>query len=384
MTLHNTAILIRRAGIGSFIGIVSILLIVILVRVGININKSLHPPIKTPPTQTFGVLPQLQFPESVIDNKFTYTLQTLTGELPTDLPDRLSVFPIIESVPNFLNLENVKKKVLSLGFVSETGTVVPEIQLTNQYYEWNEKTGFNRKIMFDINSFDFKMTSSYLSSLNALSGRFISNESGAVDLALDFLKRAGLMPIDLDLTKTTTPNNSVPYVTYPQLYSIQSGEQGAVLVPTNKLRDTQVIRVDFYQKDVEYDMKIGLTEEDVEQKIHLKLPILYPQPPLSIMSFWVASGQDGAMVTQAFFTHKKIDLTDANATYKIITPTEAFTELEDGKGYIGRYWLNDNNIYITDVFLAYYLDEKSQGYLMPIYVFEGKNGFFAYISALAI
>jgi len=381
MTLHNTAVLIRRAGIGSFVGIVSILLIVILVRVGISIKNSLYPPIKDPPTQTFGVLSPIQFPKSVVDNNFTYTLRTLSGELPTDFPDRLSVFPIVKNQPNFLNLDRVKKNVASIGFVSQDGTVLPDTPLTNPFYEWNEQKDFYRKIIFNINSFDFKMTSSYLSSLTVLSAKFISNEQDAINVALYFLNLMGLTPNDIDLTKTTTQDNPAHYVTYPELYSIKSEAQGNILVTADKLSQTQVIRVDLYQRDVEYDMNTGLTE-GADQKLHLKLPILYPQLPYSTMSFWVASGPSGAMVTQAFFTHKNIDLTNADATYGIKTPEEAFAELEGGKAYIATYWGSDNNIPVTDVYLAYYLTEDTQDYLMPIYVFEGKNGFFAFVSAI--
>ena len=383
MTLHDTTVLVKKAGLGSVIGVISILLIVILVRVGISIKNSLYPPIKAPPVQTFGALPPLQFPKSSLNNNFTYKLETLSGELPTDFPDRLSVFPIVESLPNFLNLDIAKKKVSSLNFAAGDGGALPPIQLANPYYEWDEQTGFNRKIIMNINSFDFKMTSDFLSSLTVLSARSISSEPSAIEVAQDFLGSAGLTPKDIDLAKTTTQNNPAHYVTYPQLYSVQSGPQGNTLVQTTSLSKTQVIRVDFYQKDVEYDMSTGLTEGD-GQKAHIKLPILYPQPPFSIMSFWVASGPGGAMVTQAFFTHKNIDFTNTDATYGIKTVEEAFTELKEGKAYVPTYWGSDNNIFITDVYLAYYLGEDSQGYMMPIYVFEGKNGFFAYVSALAI
>lgn len=381
MTLHDTTELVKRAGIGSIIGIVTILLIVIIVRVGIGIKNYLYPPVKDPPTQTYGFLVPLQFPKNTVDQNFTYTLDTTSGDLPTDLPDRLSVFPIVENQPNFLNLGIAKKKIASLNFISEDGKIPTEIKLGDPYYEWDEKSGFNRKIIMNINSFDFKMTSDFLSSLTVLSAKFISNESSAINVAEGFLDTAEIIPNDLDLTKTTTKDNPSHYVTYPKLFSIESGVQGNTLVQTSSLSRAQVIRVDFYQKDVEYDMNTGYTE-GANQKTHIKLPILYPQPPYSIMSFWIASGQGGAMVTQAFYTHKKIDFSKADATYLLKTAEQAYTELKDGKAYIANYWGSDSNIVITDVYLAYYLAEDSIGYMQPIYVFEGKYGFFAYIPAL--
>lgn len=384
MTLYDTARLIKKAGIGSAVGIILIIVIVILVRVGINIKNSLYPD-KLPPTRTFGELPPLQFPENAVNNNFTYTLETITGGLPTELPDRLNVFAITENGPNFLNLATVKQKVASLGFTSQDGKLLPEIQLAAPYYEWDETTGFNRKIVFNINSFDFKMTSDYLSSPEILSGKFISDEQDAINVAKSFLRRAGPMPEDLDLTKTTTKDNKEHYVTFPKLYSVQSGTN--MLIEEQKLSQTQVIRVDFYQKDVEYDLNTGAREK--VKKKHLKLPILYPRPPFSIMSFWIASGPKSATVTHTFFTHKNIDFNKKDdkgqkidATYSIKTPQIAYNELGSGKAYIAAYSGNETNIAITDVYLAYYLDENSQGFLMPIYIFEGKNGFFAYVSAI--
>lgn len=384
MTLHDTSMLLKKAGIGSTVGISVVVLIVVLVRVGIGIKNSYYPPTKDPPTQTYGALSPLQFPESIVNNNFTYTIETITGKLPDNLPDRLSVFPITESLPNFLNLDIARKKVASLGFISENGrTALPETQLTNPYYEWNEPAGFKRKMKMNINSFDFEMTSDFLSSVTVTSGKFISDERGAVEIAKNFLSDGGFMPNDLDLKKTTNPDNSGNYFTFPRLYSIQTGPQGNTLVEAVKLSEAQVIRVDFYQKDVEYDMKIGLTEGK-KQKTHIKLPIVYPRPPFSIMSFWVASGQNDAMVAQAFFTHKNIDFNSPDATYGIKNVNEAFAQLKDGKAYIARYWGNNNNILITDVYLAYYLTEDTADYLLPIYIFEGKNGFIAYLSALSI
>lgn len=381
MTLHDTTLLVKKAGIGSVIGIITILVIVIIVRISVSVWDAFHPPKKAPPTQIFGVLPPLEFPESVVNNNFTYEIHTIAGELPTDLPDRLSVFPITENAPNFLNLESAKSKVTSLDFVSEDRKTVPEIKLDDPYYEWDEPTGFNRKMIMNINSFDFKMTSNYLSSLLVLSGRFIKDEADAIRVAQNFLNLAGLMPTDIDLSKTNTKDNPAHFVSYPKLYSIQSGPEGNVLVDADKLSQTHVIRVDFYQKDVEYDLNTGFPEEKVK-KPHLKLPILYSKPPYSTMSFWIASGPRIAMVTQAFFTHKNIDFTITDATYAIKTAEQAFDELKGGKAYIASQWGSDNKIIITDVYLAYYLGEDSKGYLMPIYVFEGKNGFFAYVSAI--
>jgi hypothetical protein len=382
MTLHETTILIKKIGIRAGIGIGIIIVFVIFIRVGFAVKDILFPPVMAPPTEKFGSLPSYQFPSGQAGTNFTYTLQTTTGDLPTTLsdgktpiPNRLSVFSIINSPPNFLNLDKVKNKVASLEITS------PEIQLANPYYEWDEPGGFNRKIIFDINSFDFKMTSDYLSSLTVLSSKNISDEKSAISTAQDFLTSVELMPKDLDIKKTEDKNYPAHYVTYPQLFSIQNNGQVNTLVSTTSLSKAQAIRVDFYQKDLEYDLDMGGEKYNIP-KVHVSFPILYPHPPYSLMSFWVASGPRHAMVTQAFFTHKDIDLSDASATYPIKTPKQAFKELTDGDAYIASYDGSNNNILIKAVYLAYYMGEGSQEYIMPMYVFEGNNGFFGYVPAI--
>ena len=388
MTLHETAILIRKTGIRVGIGIGVILALVIVIRVGFMVKDIIFPPVMAPPTEKFGKALQYKFPNTQSNPNLTYTLQTTSGDLPTTLvdgtttiPDRLSIFPIIHNAPNFLNLDTVKNKVASLDFTDPDGAVLPEVQLANPYYEWNEPGAFNRKIIFDINSFDFKMTSSYLSSLTVLSAQHISDEKSAIDTARDFLLSAKLLPEDLDAKKTEDKNYPAQYVTYPQLFSIQNNGQENILINTTSLSKAQVIRVDLYQKDLEYDLDKGGSEYNIP-KIHMSFPVIYPHPPYSTMNFWVASGPQHAVVVQAFFTHKNIDLSDASATYAIKTPAQAFKELKDGRAYIAAKNGNDNNILIKEIYLAYYLAEDLQEYIMPVYVFEGNDGFFGYVPAI--
>ena len=113
------------------------------------------------------------------------------------------------------------------------------------------------------------------------------------------------------------------------------------------------------------------------------MPILYPHPPYSTMSLWIAVGQAGPQVVTANFTHQTINTTpETEATYPIKTAEEAFEELKNGKAFIASYNGSATDIAITNVFLTYYLGEQPQEYLMPLIVFQGDNGFLAYISAV--
>lgn len=383
MSLHETTVLVKKAGLGSVLGIIGIIIIVIFVRIGIMVYNYYFPPKIEPPTRVYGLLKPLKFPVSSYNNMYTYDLHTTSGDFPKDLPDRLSVFPIVHHPPNFLNLEKAKQKVQDLNFTGQDDiNVVPEIQLADPYYEWDENKGFLRKIIFNINSFDFKMTSDYLSQLSVKDAQYISDEQSAIKVALNFLDRAELTPKDLDLDKTKQKDNSIHYITYPELYQVVEGPQGNTKEETTSLSKTQIIRVNFYQKNLKYDLITGEAAE-LKPKIPVEIPILYPHPPYSTMEFWIASSKVKADVAEAYFTHQEINTTDTTATYKLITPSVAYNDvLKKNKAYIASYFGSDNNVLINNIYLAYYLGEEEQDYLMPIYVFEGNNGFIAYVSAL--
>lgn len=383
MTLHDTTELVKKAGLGSVLGILGIILIVIFVRVGIMVKNFYFPPKIDPPTRVYGNLPPLQFPQSNVNiTEFTYISQTTSGELPVGLPDRLSVFPVLHPAPNFLNLDKAKAKITALGFTEGDGsTPVKELQLQDPYYEWDERKDFNRRITFNINNFDFNLVSDYLSSLYVVNPQFLPDEKAAIKTVTRFLDKSGLTPNDLDLAKTNNKDDSLHYITFPELYAVQTDPQGTSLVRATSLSSTNVIRVELYQKDLEYDL---ITGEGLEfkPKIHVKIPILYPHPPYSTMDFKVASGQMQADVVEASFTHQNLDISNTTATYRIKTPQVAWDELKNKKAYIAAYYGADSNIFVKNIYLAYYLGNDPQDYLMPIYVFEGNNGFFAYVSAV--
>jgi hypothetical protein len=383
MTLHNTAVLLKKGSIVSGIGLGVILTLVIFFKIGVVVKNILYPPKIEPANQAYGKLPSLLFPQSTSTGNLTYTKDTDTGQLP-EFPDRLIVYPIVNNPPNLLNLETVKKKVANLGFVDDVGNPVPEIARGGPNYEWDEPGGFQRKIIFDIVSQNYTMTSSYLSSITALradSVKALKDPTGAVPTVQGELGSIDSFPSDIDLDKTNNADPKIGYNTKPILYSILSGD----LTPSTSLSDTQVIRVDLYQKDISYTLTAGMSGTDLRkfQDFEEKLPILYPHPPYSTMNFLVASGINQLQVVSANFTHQTINLDQEQpATYPIKSADKAFSELTDGKAYIAANPTNDSQIFIKNVYLAYYAGDKTQNYLMPIIVFEGAKGFYAYVSAV--
>jgi hypothetical protein len=377
MSLHNSVETIKKVGIGAGIGTAAIFVLIVIFQIGAFLMKTFTPPQITPPNQVFGELKPLEFPKSVVENKLSFVLNTVSGTLPSDFPDRLVVYPLTPGEPSLLNLDKAREKARALRFMDREGKIISEKSLGDGKYEWSESTGISRSLTFNIVTFNFTLNSQYLASLTTHRAARLGDEQTAIDTVESFLETIQLMPEDVDLEKTRNlPSGSETHNTYPKLYNIINGS----LVPTTSLSNAKVIRVDLYQKDIEYDLDTGVKDAP---GIPMKLPIRYPNPPLSTMSFWVGSGQNAPEVMAAEFTHMPIDKsTEPPATYPIKTAEEAYEELKSGKAYIAAYHGLDQQILIDNIYLAYYLGAENQSYLMPIVVFEGQDGFFAYVSAI--
>lgn len=376
MSLHKVTETVKKIALGITVGICGAIVLTLIFRVFILIKDVVFPPKITPPNLAYGNLPPVQFPQSGLANDYIYKLNTISGQLPDNFPDRLHIYPIVQKSPNLLNLAKVKTKLKAINFVDRFGEIYAEKSLGNGQYEWAEPTGINRKFIFDTITFDFSLSSSYLASLNVLEAQNLGNEMESIEVVRKLLLNLGLLSTDIDTTISQRIKTNQNYNTYPKIYTIREG----FLVPATSLSSAKVIRVDLYQKEIEYDLDTG---EKKAAKIKMKLPILYPNPPYSTMSFWIGSSQASPEVYAADFIHRDIlTTTDQPATYPLKTPQEAYEELKNGKAYISSYTGFGKEIKLNNIYLAYYLGKKPQKYLMPIVVFEGENEFFAYVSAV--
>jgi len=337
-SLHETTSLTKNIIKWGGIVLGVILLLILLYRGGKIIASALFPKKPVAPTAAFGKLPTIIFPENVSTSKFTYSLDTVTGDL-GDFPDRANVYKMIPPVPTLLDLKTTRTQLNLAGFNSN------ETIITDTQYSWRDARQTDRKITINIVSKDFIITTSYLNYPN-LSPSGEVDPQDAAKVATDFLQQLLLYPSDFDPTKTAT-----------QLLTLQ----GTTLFASSSLSTAEMVRVDLFQKDIN------------------KFPIMYAHPPYSSMHFLIG-GQNPGQILDASFSHQAVG--KESTSYSIIPVNDAYTQLKEGKAYIASYYGNSSNITIKDVYLAYFMSEKKQDYLMPIYVFEGKEGFFAYISAV--
>lgn len=350
-TLHSVTESTKKLiKLGAF-SIVGIIILVILFRIGVSVKNMLFP--KSPETfqVTFDKLPPLAFPESTTKQKLTYTIETVDGELPT-FPDRLLVYKITNKEHQLFDLQRAKEKVKAIGFSTK------ETQIVDNLYRWDKTTGLPESIEMDIVSEDFKLRSNFFTSPSVIAALGLPTEDRAKENAIDFFSNMNLFPPDIDNAQTKTTLLSI---------------QGSSLIRATSFAKAQVIRVDFFQK--------GAIGDDALQE---PLPILYPNPPLSTINLHLASTKDGSQVVQADYYHQTIsEGPNAAATYPIKTPEEALAELEEGRTYIAANYLDTTNVVIRNVYLAYYLGESIQDYLIPIIVFQGEgDSFYAYVLAI--
>lgn len=329
----------------KWLGVVTVGFIVLLmaIRISVYVKDLLFPQPPPRATVAFGKLQRQIFPQNVTTQSFIYTVNTLTGSLPL-LKSQVKVHRMTIPEPDLLVLNKFNQQVSQAGF--SPGYV----QISDKVFEWKSNQNIStldRRIRINIVNYDYTITSPYMNDSAVLSAKNLPVESKAKLTAQSFLTSMNTLPTDIDLSKTKT-----------NLFAIQNGK----LTRATSLSNSQIIEVDFEQNDID------------------KLPIYYENPNSSNISLLIGGGGFQGQVVAGSYVHQAIS-NDA-ATYPIKTADEAFSELKQGTGYIASYFGTSSNISITNVFLAYYIGSQPQDFLMPVIVFQGDNGFYAYVPAI--
>jgi hypothetical protein len=141
---------------------------------------------------------------------------------------------------------------------------------------------------------------------------------------------------------------------------------GSGLVPALSLSESDVVKVNLFRKN--YDDLPSLTAKPNESNVW------------AIVSG--STNKDQQIIASEYHYHT-VDESQFS-TYPIKTPEEAFAELQSGNIYIADVGLakDGSSLKIRRVYLAYFDPEESSDFYQPIYVFEGDNGFTAYLPAV--
>jgi hypothetical protein len=309
---------------------------------------SLAFPERDPPTPVYGNLPPLEFVEKEIKNdKPSYFLDTSTGRLPKNLPGKMHVFEYRPPVPSFEKGKAAQRTADVLGYYEDDLVS----SLKEEVYRWR-KLDSNGLLQINTNTKEIIAATPLAGKSDEYPQGELSKER-ALKYAQDLLDEIGRL--NDELYKNGTQN-----VTFLQYY-------GNRLEVTETPLDAQLARVDFF-RSINDTPILGPDPKEGLQYVFLRRPSKdkpYLNYPVLESHLWQIR-------------------TQTNATYPIISVADAWNLIKNNKGVVvnvtpaGRSFVETydpvsvEEIFINEIYLAYYDNTNPQEYLQPIYVFEGK------------
>jgi hypothetical protein len=343
MNLTRAAYLGRQGIKLTIIGLVSLMVGRMVFSAGYAYWKATHPSAPPPPTVGFGKLPPLHFPAQTSEDKpSAYDLQLPVSRFPK-VSDRAKVFLMTKSRLSLVADEKAGKLAQAYGFLFK-----PAI-LDESTYRWTKSSPLQATLEMDIRSYNFSLTTNYLSRADLLSQKNLPNQNTAVNLVKSFITSGQELPQDI-----ATPSGEVVYLK----------ALGDSLSPAVSLSDADYVQVDINRAAID-NTKPVLSPEGKKGVIHAVLS-------------GSLSGRD--QIVNLEYKYHPVDYTERH-TYPIRTPTQAWQVLQAGEGYIATKGSGETAV-IRNVYLGYYDDFDEQEYLQPIYVFEGDNEFMGYVPAI--
>ena len=294
-----------------------------------------------PPEVKFGKIPDVSFPLQE-KSSVGFKVNTKSGDLPADFPDRIKVYKNKGFEPSLTALQDARSRVEGLLFNNR------EEKVSETTFRWAKVTG--ETLSLDIYTNDFTVDSNFLFFPEVYSsGSFALTKDRLTSVITAFL---GGLEIDV--------SNFDFDVTRVKYYKIANN----TLEQVESQNDAQIARVDLFQKRVD------------------DKPIFYPEYNGSTMHFFIGEREGALQITKAEF-YQHITNAEESSTYPIIPVQKALDDLARGKGLIlTEKPLFSKTFEITDVNLVYYYGKNDTGYLNPIYVFYGSD-FFAIVNALS-
>ncbi len=344
MSLTETAFYTRRAVNWAILGVIAYIILRIFWSIVVALFLIIFPPKAPPPNHAFGRLPAIKFPAAATPSaEFSMQLETIEGTVPAASASA-AVYFMPKVAPNLLGLNKAQDFATRLEFDPTP------IQESKNIYRFNDPQLPLRRLRFDIVSGNFIVRYAFERDPSVFIEKNLPLPEAAKLETINLLEAYNLYPADL--------SEGTPVVTFSRL----NGEQ---MVSTSSLSQADAVRVDFFRK------MIGDT------KIFTPVP---DEAPVAIMVSGAANAKKH--VLQLAYTFWPIDY-QTSATYGLKTSEEAWAELQTTKRYIARMPAGGGPAVVRNVYLGYYDSFEPQTYLQPIFVFEGDNGFLAYVPAVA-
>lgn len=343
-TAHKARQVIKFGGFG-FVGL---LFIWIIGTNAIKVWRVINPPPLPPPSEEFGKLSPIKFPES---QKLNFELQTPTGEV-GEFTSRIKIFYSPAQRSSFLDAERATELARQLGFLFNPQH--PEETI----YRWQSNDPLPTTLEVEIVTGYFSLRKRWQEDLKLLEEkRFISNQQAIID-AQSFLRSGGVMKEDL------SGKEKVSYYK----------AQGDKLVEALSLSEADFVRVDFFRAPYQE------INENEEVEAEYEFYSLKPQVGLA----WVllsGSKERDKKVIQAEYQYRPIEY-EESGVYGVKEAQKAWEELQNGQGYVAAYE-GVGTATVRRIKLGYLEPLKDSDYTKPVFVFTGDEGLVAYVSALA-
>lgn len=339
-TLTDAAIVSRKIFKVFVIFFSFFLAIVIFLTFGKSIRDQIFPPAAPPPTVAFGKLPKMDLSGGYKSPPATtYTVETITGELPA-LQQVAKVFEIEPEKVQFGDLERAKRSAERAGFTGEPQQIAPS------RVRFTDPQNAQRTLTIETSTGNVELESNWENNLRILTER-ITNEQDAQDKASDFFLSFGL-------SRQEFPSKNLKLTKY----RVDAGK----LTEVQALSQANIIKVAFKRTDLD------------------KLPII-PQKKDEDAIFALVSNRE---VVAASLTNIKIRRFKF-ATYPLKGVTKAFEDLRTQKAAFNSedfLSTSQNNLVIRNVSIGYIESNNKQPYFQPAYLFIGDN-FIAYVPAVS-
>lgn len=351
-TLTEASVTARKVIKFGAIGFVGITILWYLGIALIKYYQKMYPPPLPSPTVEFGQLPKINFPESATRPKLV--LELPTGGLPMFV-DRMRIYSSPIKRSSFTDAESGIETAAALGFLFK-----PD-QISESNYVWTNQDQLNSKLDMNIVNGHFVLTRQWQNNPALAAMASFSSDRAVIMDTENYLSRIGVLSSDI---------LGVEKVTYFK-------DDGGRLINALSLSDADFVRLDLFRKNLD-----EIDPTDTTKAVIASYPFYRSNPNEGIVGV-VVSGSNNLSdkVIRLEYGYNSIDY-GTNGTYPIKVVEEAWNELEKGGGYIYKGESSLSEVKIRRVFLGYFDADISTGYVMPIYIFLGDQGFTAYVSAV--
>lgn len=343
INLTQASILSRKGIRYAIIGLVAIIILRFALQLGVKAFRYFFPPAPPKPTVSFEVLPKLPFIQEDPDRvgKLTYQLETISGSLPK-LSTQANVYFMPKTPSSILSLDRAKDTAAKLGF-SPNGKEV--VETVYDFPSPNYPSSLSMNIINGIFSISYDLTAD-----PEVINTIPPSPQVAKDAASKFLSSADLL------------NDDIKDQISHSFLRIENGK----FTPALSLSDANFTKVNFYRG--EYSDLPSVTSSFNEGNVWF----IFAGDAKSTSRGKIISGE-----------YHYFPISEQNSsTYPLKTAEQAYEELKNGQGYVAQFGTGGDTITIREVYLAYYDPGQYVEFYQPVVVFEGDNGFVAYVPAV--